>query len=176
MTSIGVGARSTKQREALVHVLEDVDGFRTAQQLGLPFYAHMHDLWLENTQRGTANGRLAALWEPRILHHATRVLCMTEAMQEHYEKKYGIQSELLPHCITDRDLDSAPTALRPPQRKRPTVLFVGAVSNPMNLDALKVLAEASELLPQEYELLFCTSLDQEGLALKGIRSSRLRAQ
>ena len=38
----------------------------TAQQLGLPFYAHMHDLWLENTQRGTAQARLAALWEPRI--------------------------------------------------------------------------------------------------------------
>ena len=33
MTDIGVGARSTRQREALVHVLEDVDGFRTAQQL-----------------------------------------------------------------------------------------------------------------------------------------------
>lgn len=33
MTSIGVGARSTKQREALVHVLDEVDGFRTAQQL-----------------------------------------------------------------------------------------------------------------------------------------------
>lgn len=33
MTSIGVGARSTRQREALVHVLDEVDGFRTAQQL-----------------------------------------------------------------------------------------------------------------------------------------------
>jgi Fur family ferric uptake transcriptional regulator len=33
VTSIGVGARSTKQREALVHVLDEVDGFRTAQQL-----------------------------------------------------------------------------------------------------------------------------------------------
>ncbi len=33
MTSIGVGARSTKQREALVSVLDEVDGFRTAQQL-----------------------------------------------------------------------------------------------------------------------------------------------
>jgi Fur family ferric uptake transcriptional regulator len=33
VTSIGVGARSTKQREALVHVLGLVDGFRTAQQL-----------------------------------------------------------------------------------------------------------------------------------------------
>jgi len=33
VTSIGVGARSTRQREALVHVLDEVDGFRTAQQL-----------------------------------------------------------------------------------------------------------------------------------------------
>jgi Fur family transcriptional regulator, ferric uptake regulator len=33
VTSIGVGARSTKQREALVSVLDEVDGFRTAQQL-----------------------------------------------------------------------------------------------------------------------------------------------
>lgn len=35
MTSIGVGARSTKQREALVQVLDEADGFRTAQQLHL---------------------------------------------------------------------------------------------------------------------------------------------
>jgi glycosyltransferase involved in cell wall biosynthesis len=153
-----------------------VAAFRAAQHLGLPFYAHMHDLWLENTQRGTANGRLAALWEPYILRHATRVLCMTEAMQEHYEKKYGIQPELLPHCIADRDLDSAPTVLRPPQRQRPTVLFVGAVSDQMNLDALKVLAQASELLPQDYVLLFCTSSSREDLESLGIRSSRLQVQ
>ena len=77
-----------------------VAAFLAAQQLRLPFYAHMHDLWLENFQRGTAQTRLAALWEPRILHHATRVLCMTEAMQKHYEKKYGIQPESLAalHC------------------------------------------------------------------------------
>jgi len=153
-----------------------VAAFLAAQHLRLPFYAHMHDLWLENTQRGTAQARLAALWEPRILRRATRVLCMTEAMQEHYAKKYGIQPDLLPHCIADRDLDSASTALRPPQRKRPTVLFVGAVSHPMNLDALKVLAEASELLPQDYTLLFCTSLSREDLASLGVHSSRLQLQ
>ena len=153
-----------------------VAAFLAAQQLRLPFYAHMHDLWLENTQRGTAQARLAALWEARILCRATRVFCMTEAMQKHYEKKYGIQPDLLPHCITDRDLDFAPTALRPPQCKRPTALFVGAVSNPMNLDALKVLAEASKLLPQDYVLSFCTSLSREDLASLGIRSSRLQVQ
>ena len=141
-----------------------VAAFRAAQQMRLPFYVHMHDLWLENTRRGTAEARLAACWEPRILCHATRVLCMTEGMQKHYEKKYGIHTDLLPHCIADRDLSSAPLTILPPQRQSPTVLFVGAVSYPMNLDALKVLAEASELLPQDYTLLFCTSLTQEALA------------
>ena len=33
VTSIGVGARSTKQRAALDHVLDELDGFHTAQQL-----------------------------------------------------------------------------------------------------------------------------------------------
>jgi glycosyltransferase involved in cell wall biosynthesis len=44
----------------------------------------------------------------------------------------------------------------------------------MNLDALQVLASASELLPQEYELLYCTSADLATLQRHGIRSSRLR--
>jgi Fur family ferric uptake transcriptional regulator len=33
MNDISVGARSTKQRQALVNVLDELDGFRTAQQL-----------------------------------------------------------------------------------------------------------------------------------------------
>ena len=44
----------------------------------------------------------------------------------------------------------------------------------MNLDALQVLASASELLPPEYELLYCTSADIATLQRYGIRSSRLR--
>ena len=46
----------------------------------------------------------------------------------------------------------------------------------MNLDALKVLAKASELLPQDYVLLFCTSSSREDLVSLGIRSSRLQVQ
>lgn len=147
-----------------------------AQQLRLPFYVHMHDLWAENMTPGTASARFAATWEPRVLRQATRVLCMTEAMQKHYEKKYGIQTYLLPHSIPEDDYAQAPTSLRPARMSQPTVLFVGGVSTEMNHDALKVLAAASELLPPEYTLLFCTSLDLVTLQRFGIQSSRLRAQ
>ena len=148
--------------------------FVAARRLRLPFYAHMHDLWQENMPDGQA-ARFAAAWEPVILQQATRVLCMTEAMQRHYEKKYGIQTDLLPHSISEQDSLCAPRDVLPPRMAKPTVLFVGAVSPAMNLDALRVLAAASELLPPEYELLCCTATDLAALQRLGIRSSRLRA-
>jgi glycosyltransferase involved in cell wall biosynthesis len=150
--------------------------FLATRKLRLPFFAYMHDLWMENTPDGTAAACFAEKWEPLILRKSTRVLCMTEAMQKHYEGKYGIQTDLLPHSISERDYPPAPAGIRPPRMPKPTVLFVGSVSSQMNLDALKVLASASELLPQEYELFYCTSTDLATLKRLGIHSSRLQAK
>jgi glycosyltransferase involved in cell wall biosynthesis len=150
--------------------------FVAARRLGLPFYIHMHDLWIENTPPNSATAQFAEKWEPITLKESTRVFCMTEAMQEYYEKKYGVRTDLLPHSVSDQDYLKAPTDVLPAQLAKPTALFVGAVSPQMNLDALKVLAEASELLPQEYELLYCTPVKLADLNRLGIHSSRLRAQ
>ncbi len=150
--------------------------YLAARRLAIPLYVHMHDLWMENQPEGTAETRFAEQWEPIILKRATRVLCMTEAMQEHYQKKYNLPTALLPHSISEKDFLAAPPRLCAPQ-PRPTVLFVGAVSDAMNLDALRVVAAASELLPKEYELLFCTHSDVATLKQHfGIVSSRLRTQ
>jgi glycosyltransferase involved in cell wall biosynthesis len=148
--------------------------FLAARDLGLPFYAHMHDLWIENLTPGSPLARFAEKWEPIIIREARRVLSMTEAMQKYYDSKYGIQTDLLPHTI--REQDYLNVTARPTAMPSPTVLFVGGVSPPMNLDALKVLAAASELLPSGYELLFCTSMDLQALKQEGIQSSRLQAR
>jgi glycosyltransferase involved in cell wall biosynthesis len=153
-----------------------VAAFHAARRLGVPFYVHMHDLWLENRAAETAEGRFAARWEPIILRQAERVLCMTEAMQRHYKKKYGIRTDHLPHCISEKDFLGSPSRIQAPQLDKPTALFVGAVSHEMNLDALQVLANASELLPPEYEMRFCTASDLATLNRKGITSSRLRVE
>jgi glycosyltransferase involved in cell wall biosynthesis len=150
--------------------------FLAARELRLPFYAYMHDLWMENMPEGTATARFAEKSEPVILRKSTRVFCMTEAMQKHYEKKYGIQTDLLPHSISEQEYLQAPAGIRPPRMPKPTVLFVGSVSFQMNLDALKVLASASELLPPGYELLYCTSTDLATLKRLEIHSSRLQAK
>jgi glycosyltransferase involved in cell wall biosynthesis len=153
-----------------------VASFLACQELGIPFFPHMHDLWSENVRPDSVTGRFAKKWEPVILKNSAGLLCMTEAMQEHYGEKYGSISFLLPHAILEEDFRRAPAHMVSPKAEKPTVLFVGAVDPAMNQDALKVLAAASELLPRDYQLLFCTASDADTLRNLGICSSRLQVR
>jgi glycosyltransferase involved in cell wall biosynthesis len=150
--------------------------FAVARKLDLPFYVHMHDLWIENKPLGTEERYFAEKWEPVILQESNGIFCITEAMQKHYETKYNIHTHLMPHSIPEEDFLNTPGEICPPQLPKPTVLFVGSVSSEMNVDALRVLARASELLPEDYELLFCTNSDLSNLNRLDIRSTRLRVK
>ena len=153
-----------------------LSAFQVARRAGIPFYAHMHDLWEENSAPGSDSQKLASRWEKIILTQARRVLCMTDVQADFYRKKYGISSQLLPHTIPPQSLDAAPKGMLQATLPERTVLFVGAVSTPMNLDSLRVLAKASELLPEDVRLLFLTRATKESLADDGIASSRLAAR
>ncbi len=153
-----------------------VAGFLACRESGIPFFPHMHDLWTENLRPDSAAGKFAKKWEPVILKNSAGLLCMTEAMQEHYGEKYGSVSFLLPHAISEEDFRRAPTHMVLPKLEKPTVLFVGAVDPAMNQDALKVLTAASELLPGDYQLVFCTASDADTLRNLGIASSRLQVR
>jgi glycosyltransferase involved in cell wall biosynthesis len=152
-----------------------VPGFQVAQELKIPFYAHMHDLWRENSPADSHRGILADQWEEIVLRQARRVLCMTESQQEHYRKRYALSCDLLPHTITPESLEAAPRRMVRPTLSGRTVLFVGNLSHHMNADALAVLAKASERLARDVELVFCTGSSIGELADLGISSSRLRA-
>jgi glycosyltransferase involved in cell wall biosynthesis len=151
-----------------------VPAFQVAKELNIPFYAYMHDLWQENYGTKHYRGVLAAKWEEHILRHSRRILCMTESQLDHYHQKYGIVGELLPHTVSEDALKRAPHHLVAATLPKRTVLFVGAVSEAMNSDALRVLALASELLPTDVELVFCTGASASELSHVGIQSSRLR--
>lgn len=153
-----------------------VQSFLSARALHLPFYAYMNDLWAENMTPGTGGYHFAQKWEGKILREANRVLCVTESMQNFYEKKYGIKTELLPHCVPDHNLVHSPVDIYPAKMDKPTVLFSGGVNEHFNLDALKTLVAALELLPQHFELLFCTHITVEKLKQLGLTSKRLRVK
>jgi glycosyltransferase involved in cell wall biosynthesis len=150
-----------------------IAAFQVAQRAGIPFYAHMHDLWEENAPTGSDSHRLARQWERTILTKARRVLCITESQADFYREKHGVTPQLLPHTVTPQALDAAPKGILRPSLPERTVLFVGAVSRAMNEDSLRVLAKASELLPADVRLLFLSNTTLERLGRQGIASSRL---
>jgi glycosyltransferase involved in cell wall biosynthesis len=145
-----------------------VSAFRVAREASIPFYAHMHDLWEENEAPGTAAGRLTRRWEEIILRQSRRVLCMTDAQAEFYREKYGISPQLLPHAVPPATLAAAPRALLPPTLSPRTVLFVGAVSDEMNSDALAVLVRSVEFLPADVQVLIISRISREGLLRSGV--------
>jgi len=151
-----------------------IAAYQVSRELGLPFYAHMHDLWQENYAPGHRRRTLADRWEREILTHSRRVLCMTETQSDHYQKKYGISPEILPHTISTEDLASAPTAMGRKLMPRKTAVFVGSCSRGMNMDALRVFGQAADLLPDDFDVLLCTGSSREDLAAQGVQSRRFQ--
>jgi glycosyltransferase involved in cell wall biosynthesis len=158
---------------AFPHSTFFIAAFEVAQEFGIPFFAHMHDLWQENYPDGYYAKTLADKYERHILTTAARVLCMTSTQQLHYKNKYGVESDLLPHSIPPGKIAAAEKHLSERSLPKTTILFAGAVSSVMNDDALKVISNSLTQLGIEYDLLFCTNAKREELAAKGYDMSHL---
>jgi glycosyltransferase involved in cell wall biosynthesis len=151
--------------------------YQVAMKTKIPYYVHMHDLWEENFKDGHWKKKAAQQWEERILRNAKRVFCMTDVQMEFYKQKYGLTNlYLLPHSVTDDTLKKANTTLVQPTQEKKTILFVGTLSDMMNMDALKVYAKAGNYLPEDVEMLFCTSAPKEYLDSLGISNKRMKVQ
>ncbi|HEU4472544.1 MAG TPA: glycosyltransferase [Flavisolibacter sp.] len=156
---------------AFPHSTFFIAAFEVARKMGLPFYAHMHDLWQENYPEGYYAKKLADQYEALILKNAARVYCMTSTQAEHYAKKYGIAPEILPHTIPQKDLQDL--QYRPLTGQEKKVLFAGALSDVMNADALSVFSQAIRQLPDGTTVNFFTSASAEQLEKNGIDVSKL---
>ena len=150
----------------------DIDYFICAYQAAVickvPFYSHMHDLWEENHGPDTYVGKMAIKWEEVILKNSDRVLCMTETQKLHFKTKYNIDANILPHTVPDAVLDNLDNTFK--EYKLNELLFTGAVSKVMNLDALRVLAETTKLLKNNISVTLCTSYKHENFEKIGIDS------
>jgi glycosyltransferase involved in cell wall biosynthesis len=167
-------------RPAVVFAACTADGlfftasFLACRKLKIPFWAHMHDLWLENTSPGNFEGRLAAKWEPIIFREADKIYCMTSSASEHYQQKYGRSSELLPHCISPelQVPDDLPVKTTKPADEK-LILYTGSVSHVMNLDALQAFVTAVDLLPPNYRVQMLIGGNVEWHKAEGIYRERI---
>ncbi len=64
----------------------------------LPLYVYMLDVY-EEMVRLRVRKIMASLFEEKILKAATKVFVMSENLQEHYQKKYNLQTEFIPHPV-----------------------------------------------------------------------------
>ena len=151
-----------------------VGSFLVAKELKIPFYVYMHDLWEDNLSQFFKK-RFAKYWEPKILLNARRLICCTEKAQKHYKIKYGIDSEIIPHSIPDKEIDNYLPKAEYKRNDTVTILYSGSISYIMNQDAFKMMSQALDILPDNYKLLWLpiTPIDRSVLKKNGITSKKI---
>jgi glycosyltransferase involved in cell wall biosynthesis len=149
--------------------------FLACRRLKIPFWAQMHDLWLENASPGDFPRKLAEKWEPIIFREADKIYCMTSSQAEYYKSKYNRDCELLPHCIspdvkTPDDLPVKTTG----QTEEKLILYTGSTSHAMNLDALREFVKAVDLLPSNYQVRMLVGDNIDWYRANGIYRQRIK--
>ncbi len=148
--------------------------FLACRRLKIPFWAHMHDLWLENTFPDSFRRILAETWEPVIFAEADKIFCMTESQIDHYQAKYARVCDLLPHCVSaDAEIPQGVSVRTTDQQATKRILYTGNVNDEMNLDAVREFVKAVDLLPPNFEVRILTSLSVASCKAKGIFRSRI---
>lgn len=150
-----------------------IAAFEVAREMNIPFFAHMHDLWQENYPDGYYAKVLADKYEKEILSKATRVLCMTSNQQDHYKKKYNIDSDIIAHSIPSEVLENVKKEASKLSLAKKTFLFAGAVSPVMNEDALAFISRSFKKLDIDYEMLICSNASMESLQEKGFDTEKI---
>ncbi len=149
--------------------------FIACKQLNIPFWGHMHDLWLENTSPDSFHYKLAQKWENKISQEAEKIFCMTSTQLDYYKKKYNRSYEIIPHCVAGSMLPAAramPKTTNPEESK--TILYTGNISRTMNLDALHRFIKCIDHLPSNYKIKMLTSLNKKQCQDLGIFHKRIQ--
>jgi len=151
-----------------------VASFLACRKLKIPFWAHIHDMWHEGTEKGSFRGALAAQWEPVIFRDADRVFCMTEAAIAYYQAKYPRAYEMMPHCVpADAEIpETIAVRTREPGENK-LILYTGNISDDGNRDALAEFVKCIDSLPPEYKIKFLTSHSVERCKLLGLYHKRI---
>ena len=129
-----------------------ISSYLAAKKLRIPLVVYMLDLY-EEGRRSRVQKFFARRYDRRTLLHASKVLVMSERMQEHYKKKYDIETIVVPHSIENNRI--ADKVCKIPQSdfvKRPMkIVFTGHITIAQYssiMDLVKIVGEN----PKEFKL------------------------
>ena len=131
-----------------------VAAYIVSKKNNIPIFVYMHDLWEENVfeyqKKGVHN--FSKKWEPVIFKNSKRIICCTEMMQEYYNKKYNIKTDLLYHSIPDSEFHFKSKGRDILKKDKFTIAYAGSISQLMNLDAFQTMKKALKILPENFSL------------------------
>lgn len=131
-----------------------IAAYWVARLLRLPYSIYFHDVW-EEARESKIQKKVAHLFEPRIFHGAKHIFVISDALKEHFGKKYGVD------CISVRH--PIPFDIFPPQvrydgeiKGQYHIIYTGNVS-PLNYDVVKnLIAAVRRIQDRPIQIDFCT--------------------
>jgi hypothetical protein len=154
-----------------------IAAYFAAKLLKKPLYLWLHSLW-EERKLPIHDYVMTRLFEKRIINYAHHLFVATEAEQAFYLHKYGLNSTVL-YASVDFSLDEyrkiADTSSA--VKKEKTIMFVGAIYPPMNLDSIQRLKKAIDSIDApKIRLLLCTPIEKEQLKAWGLISPNVEVK
>ncbi len=142
-------------------------GYLAAKSLGLKFYPHFHNTYLDNR---TGLARRFAQWlQPRVFAQADVVFTMSDGMKQVWNARYpGVHFEPLVHTFNG-DIPSFQPL--PPLHEPLRLAYMGNL-NDSNLDAMRRLAHVIDQSPN-YLLTIYSGTPQSAYANNGIAGQRI---
>ena len=155
-----------------------VAAYQVCQSLRIPYVLQMHDLWEENYSAEHPRGALARKWEARIFKNALQRFSMTKIQQSHYQEKYNLPIEILPHTVRPERIANGLEKWKQRQKLEDasesfTIVYTGNISAAMNLDAIQQLVLAVDMLPQEVKVKMFVNFNEEQCRSLGVYHERI---
>ena len=145
-----------------------VAGFLIHKLTGKPLFVHFFDIY-DGGRLHWLQKAIARISERIVLRSAVRVFTPSAFLQDHYRRKYQVESEIIPHTV-DKSLYDASNSNGLPKEDGDAakIVFTGAVYDAQR-DAVLNLVRTLELMPgKDLKLILCTQTPPASLAQWGI--------
>ncbi len=154
-----------------------VAAYVVSKKYNIPIFVYMHDLWEENVYDYQKQGvhNFSKKWEPIIFKNSRRIICCTEMMQEYYNKKYNISTDLLYHSIPDSEFHFNISKQIESKSDKFTIAYAGSISELMNLDAFQTMKKALKILPENF-CLRIYPISKINLELIGLKDKKIKQE
>lgn len=105
---------------------------------------------------------VVGVFMPRLMKFASKIIVMDEILADHYQFKYGVKCEVLPHSVSIKEVEETDISKNGLMNDVPEIVFSGNVSR-FHEDSLLNLKKAIELIPLKIKLKIYTSTSPEYL-------------